>query len=47
MIEREYDEQQDHDEWRASKQQCQCHFEMPGSCPGPANCPMCQPENEE
>lgn len=43
---REMDEQADHADWLAEKRngQCQCHFEMPGSCPGPANCPMCQPE---
>lgn len=26
---------------------CQCGGDMPGRCPGPANCPMCQPEEEE
>ena len=25
---------------------CKCNFEMPGTCPGPANCPMCQDEEE-
>ena len=34
------------DEARKAKNasRCQCNFEMPGSCPGPSNCPMCQPE---
>ena len=22
--------------------QCRCHFDMPGYCPGPAYCPLCQ-----
>lgn len=22
---------------------CQCSGDMPGTCPGPANCPMCEP----
>jgi hypothetical protein len=29
---------------------CQCHGEMPGRCPGPANCPMCdsdEPDEED
>lgn len=39
------------DEW-ADRQarnagNCKCHGEMPGSCPGPHNCPMCQPNDED
>lgn len=26
-------------------QRCRCHFEMPGVCPGPAHCPMCETED--
>jgi hypothetical protein len=26
---------------------CQCGDDMPGSCPGPANCPMCQEDEPE
>jgi len=33
------------DEWADKQAQragnCRCHGEMPGSCPGPHNCPMC------
>lgn len=25
---------------------CQCGDDMPGSCPGPANCPMCERDDE-
>jgi hypothetical protein len=29
-------------------QRCQCHDEgWPGSCPGPANCPCCNHDDEE
>jgi hypothetical protein len=39
------------DEWAARQERnagnCKCRGEMPGSCPGPANCPMCQPSDEE
>jgi len=38
------------DEWadRQSRksQACKCSGDMPGSCPGPASCPMCQPDEE-
>lgn len=40
----------DYDAWddrRAKRAQaCQCGGDMPGRCPGPANCPMCQNEDE-
>lgn len=26
---------------------CQCGGGMPGTCPGPANCPMCEPLDDE
>jgi hypothetical protein len=26
---------------------CQCGGDMPGRCPGPAFCPMCQPEETD
>jgi hypothetical protein len=26
---------------------CQCGGDMPGTCPGPANCPMCDDETDE
>lgn len=26
---------------------CQCSGEMPGQCPGPASCPMCQSDDAE
>jgi hypothetical protein len=26
---------------------CQCGGDMPGRCPGPANCPMCQEDEED
>jgi len=25
---------------------CQCYGDMPGHCPGPAACPMCQGDDE-
>jgi hypothetical protein len=43
------------DDWRAEAayakqerdaQRCRCHFEMPGRCPGPAACPMCDDDDE-
>lgn len=39
------------DEW-ADRQasnagNCKCRGDMPGSCPGPHNCPMCQPNEDE
>ena len=38
------------DEW-ADRQarnagNCKCSGDMPGSCPGPASCPMCQPDED-
>ena len=39
------------DEWedRQSRrsQACKCVGDMPGHCPGPASCPMCQPDEDE
>ena len=35
----------DWDEPRA--QRCRCGGDMPGRCPGPAFCPMCEPDDEE
>ena len=34
------------DEWadRQPSQACKCAGDMPGCCPGPASCPMCQPD---
>lgn len=26
---------------------CRCGGQMPGRCPGPANCPMCQLNDED
>jgi hypothetical protein len=35
------------DERRArNADRCQCGGDMPGRCPGPANCPMCQTDEE-
>ncbi len=31
---------------RAWLSHCQCGGDMPGRCPGPANCPLCQPDPE-
>jgi hypothetical protein len=44
--EREYDE---HDYTTpARRQRCQCaHMDMPGTCPGPSNCPMVEQEQED
>jgi hypothetical protein len=25
---------------------CRCGSDMPGTCPGPANCPMCETDDE-
>ena len=33
------------DERRA--QRCRCGDDMPGHCPGPANCPMCADDEED
>lgn len=27
-------------------EQCRCPSDMPGRCPGPSFCPMCQPDEE-
>lgn len=34
------------DAWadRQPSQACKCAGDMPGRCPGPASCPMCQPD---
>ncbi len=49
MSERTYDDMAD--EWADRKarrgQGCQCAGDMPGSCPGPASCPMCQPADDQ
>lgn len=29
------------------RQRCQCGGDMPGTCPGPANCPMCDDDEDE
>lgn len=36
------------DEWadRQPSQACKCAGDMPGYCPGPASCPMCQPDED-
>lgn len=31
----------------ARAQACRCLFEMPGRCPGPENCPMCEDDEDE
>lgn len=28
-------------------QACRCGGDMPGRCPGPAHCPMCEPDVED
>lgn len=42
----EPDEDEKRDAWEAKRKRnrgCKCGYpDMPGSCPGPANCPMCQ-----
>lgn len=50
----DYSAQQDaaleREEARASRRfrdACRCGGDMPGRCPGPANCPMCQDDEEE
>lgn len=35
-----YDERE-----RCASSRCECHFEMPGTCPGPAYCPMCDTDD--
>ena len=37
------------DEWadRQPSQACKCAGDMPGYCPGPQSCPMCQPDDED
>ena len=35
------------DEWadrQSRRTGCRCAGDMPGRCPGPASCPMCQPD---
>lgn len=37
-------------DWHEPKRptRCQCgNPDMPGRCPGPSNCPMCQADDEE
>jgi hypothetical protein len=44
--EREYDEHDYPPEPRRNR--CQCmHLDMPGTCPGPSNCPMVEQEQED
>jgi hypothetical protein len=49
---REYDADELRDAWlerRARARRngpCRCGNDLPGTCPGPANCPMCQEEDE-
>lgn len=49
MMEREIDEdlrRETIDQRRAlARQRCQCDDDMPGRCPGPANCPLCQDDD--
>ena len=43
------DERRDALEARRSKRYkgaCRCGTEMPGRCPGPENCPMCEEDDE-
>lgn len=46
---RDREDKEGYAEWMAEKRGkgCQCYGEMPGHCPGPAHCPMCQQEEEE
>jgi hypothetical protein len=40
---REFDE-----DWRPRWNRCQCaHLDIPGTCPGPSNCPMVEQEEDE
>jgi hypothetical protein len=39
------DDRRDRDWWR--KDACRCGSDMPGRCPGPENCPMCEEEGED
>jgi len=44
------DERRDALEARRSKRfkgACRCGTDMPGRCPGPENCPMCQEDDEQ
>lgn len=49
MSERGYDDMAD--EWEDRKARggagCQCTGDMPGYCPGPASCPMCQVDTDQ
>lgn len=46
---REYTTDDMADAWadRQPSQACKCAGDMPGYCPGPASCPMCQPDEDE
>lgn len=44
---RSRDDIENEDDTRRQPSACQCHFEMPGSCPGPANCPMCEGDDDD
>lgn len=41
------DDLDDDDRRRRWPARCQCPGEMPGRCPGPAACPLCQVEPDE
>ena len=41
-----YDPIADHDPVE-TPQRCQCSGEMPGHCPGPRNCPMCEQDDDD
>ena len=49
MRERTNDDMEDEylDRQARNADNCKCSGEMPGSCPGPHNCPMCQPDEDE
>lgn len=49
MSERGYDDMADEWEDRQTRNRgaCQCTGDMPGYCPGPASCPMCQVEADQ
>jgi hypothetical protein len=49
MTEREPPAPSDMLDWHEPprRDRCECGDDMPGRCPGPANCPMCQADDEE
>jgi hypothetical protein len=36
----------DYDDTRRWGERCRCGGDMPGRCPGPASCPLCQTKQE-